>query len=39
MTFIIILVSAVIFLCILANKFSNKFGMPTLILFMFADGH
>lgn len=35
MTFVIILVSAVIFLCILANKFSNKFGMPTLILFMF----
>ena len=35
MTFGIIVVSAVIFLCILANKFSNKFGMPTLILFMF----
>ena len=35
MTFVIILVSTVIFLCILANKFSNKFGMPTLILFMF----
>jgi len=35
MTFGIILVSAAIFLCILANKFSNRFGMPTLILFMF----
>ena len=31
----ILVVSAVIFLCILANKFSDKFGMPTLILFMF----
>ena len=25
----ILVVSAVIFLCILANKFSDKFGMPT----------
>lgn len=35
MTIAILLVSTVIFLCVLANKFSNKFGMPTLILFMF----
>lgn len=35
MTFGFILVAAVIFLCILADKFSNRFGMPTLILFMF----
>lgn len=35
MTVGIILVAAVIFLCILADKFSGKFGMPALILFMF----
>lgn len=35
MTIGIILVAAVIFLCILADKFSGKFGMPALILFMF----
>lgn len=35
MTTSIILVSAVIFLCILADKFSVRFGMPALILFMF----
>lgn len=35
MTYIIILVAAVIFLCILADKFSDKFGMPALLLFMF----
>ncbi len=35
MTAGIILVAAVIFLCILADKFSGKFGMPALILFMF----
>ncbi len=31
----IILVAVVIFLCILADKFSSRFGMPALILFMF----
>lgn len=35
MTLGVILVAAVIFLCILADKFSSRFGMPTLILFMF----
>lgn len=35
MTLGIILVAAIMFLCILADKFSNRFGMPTLILFMF----
>ncbi len=35
MTIGVILVATVIFLCILADKFSNRFGMPTLILFMF----
>lgn len=35
MTYILILVAAVIFLCILADKFSDKFGMPALLLFMF----
>lgn len=35
MTIIILLVSAVILLCVLAEKFSGKFGMPALILFMF----
>ena len=27
-------VSLILFLCIIADKFSGKFGMPTLILFM-----
>ena len=31
----ILLVAAVILLCVLAEKFSGKFGMPALILFMF----
>lgn len=31
----IIMVAAVILLCVLAEKFSGKFGMPALILFMF----
>lgn len=35
MTIGILLVSAVILLCVLAEKFSDKFGMPALILFMF----
>ena len=35
MTITILLVSAVILLCVLAEKFSVKFGMPALILFMF----
>lgn len=35
MVFGIILVAIVIFLCILADKFSSRFGMPALILFMF----
>lgn len=35
MTVGIILVAVIIFLCIMANRFSDKFGMPALILFMF----
>lgn len=35
MTIVILLVSLVIMLCVLAEKFSDKFGMPALILFMF----
>lgn len=35
MTISILLVAAVILLCVLAEKFSGKFGMPALILFMF----
>ena len=35
MTVGIILVAFIIFLCILADRFSDKFGMPALILFMF----
>lgn len=31
----ILLVSCVILMCVLAEKFSDKFGMPALILFMF----
>lgn len=34
MTFGIMIVAAVMLLCIIANKFSGKFGMPALILFM-----
>ncbi len=35
MTAILLLVAAVILLCVIAEKFSGKFGMPALILFMF----
>lgn len=35
MTFTLLLVALVILLCVLAEKFSGKFGMPALILFMF----
>lgn len=35
MELVLILVATVIFLCILADKFSGKFGMPALLLFMF----
>ena len=35
MTVVLLLVAAVILLCVLAEKFSGKFGMPALILFMF----
>lgn len=35
MTLTLLLVSAVILLCVIAEKFSVKFGMPALILFMF----
>lgn len=35
MTVGILFVALIIFLCILADKFSGKFGMPALILFMF----
>lgn len=35
MELIIIIVACVILLCVLAEKFSDKFGMPALILFMF----
>lgn len=35
MTVVILLVSLVILLCVLAEKFSDRFGMPALILFMF----
>ena len=34
MTFEIILVAIVLILCIAADKFSGKFGMPALILFI-----
>lgn len=34
MTFIILLVAVIIILCIVADKFSGKFGMPALILFI-----
>ena len=35
MTIPIILTATIIFLCILADRFSDRFGMPALILFMF----
>ncbi len=35
MTIIILAVALVILLCVMAEKFSDKFGMPALILFMF----
>ncbi len=35
MTIVILAVAVVILLCILAEKFSDKFGMPALMLFMF----
>lgn len=35
MSIIILIVALVILLCVLAEKFSDKFGMPALILFMF----
>lgn len=35
MTVIILAVALVILLCVLAERFSDKFGMPALILFMF----
>lgn len=35
MTTIILAVALIILLCVLAEKFSDKFGMPALILFMF----
>ena len=35
MTVIILGIALVILLCVLAEKFSDKFGMPALILFMF----
>lgn len=35
MTFFVLVIACVILLCVLAEKFSDKFGMPALILFMF----
>ena len=35
MTIILLIIALIILLCILAEKFSDKFGMPALILFMF----
>lgn len=35
MTLSIILTATIIFLCILADRFSDRFGMPALILFLF----
>lgn len=34
MTIYIIFVAIILFLCILADKFSGRFGLPALILFM-----
>ena len=34
MTFGYLLIAAILFSCILADRFSGKFGMPALILFM-----
>lgn len=31
----VLIIACVILLCVLAEKFSDKFGMPALILFMF----
>ena len=35
MTQYVLFVAAIIFFCVIAEKFSDKFGMPALILFMF----
>lgn len=35
MEIIILIIASVILLCVIAEKFSDKFGMPALILFMF----
>lgn len=35
MTLFVLVIACVILLCVLAEKFSDKFGMPALILFMF----
>lgn len=35
MTFFILIIAIVILMCVLAERFSDKFGMPALILFMF----
>ena len=35
MTIILLLVAVIILLCVLAEKFSDRFGMPALIFFMF----
>lgn len=35
MTIFVLIIALVILLCVLAEKFSDKFGMPALILFMF----
>ena len=35
MTGYVLCVAGIILLCVLAEKFSDKFGMPALILFMF----
>ena len=35
MTTVILIVACVLLLCVVAEKFSDKFGMPALILFMF----
>ena len=31
---ILLIIALIILLCIVANRFSNKFGMPVLLLFM-----
>ena len=35
MTTVLLAVALIFLLCVLAEKFSDKFGMPALILFMF----